>query len=503
MSESETRERLNYAAVDLGSNSFHMVIARLEGESLHLIDRLRDSVRLGSGLDENKNIDDDTWKRAFICLSQFEQRLRGIPRSQIRIVGTNTLRRANNTIQFNNEIQELFNKGMDIISGREEARLIFSAVAHGLPNPETKRLVIDIGGGSTELIAGTGFQPKIMESTNMGCVSFSNQFFRSGKIEEASLKSAILHAELELQPILRAYKDEGWEEVIGCSGTIKATEKALIELGLVDESITRESLKQLCDIMMTSGNFASLKLSSINESRIKVIVGGIAVLYGLMRSLDIDRIKVSQVALREGVIYDMIGKVEHDCIQDKTIVELLTRYRADETQSRRVSSTAGKLFSAVHKSWKLDPELDLNTLTRASQLHEIGLSLAHQQYHKHGAYILNNSDMLGFSRIEQTELGLLVRYHRRKLDVKPFQELGKKKAEKTLRLLALLRIAALFHRDRYTHQMPKIKLAIKKSELRISIPQEWMEAHPLTTVELVEETNHLKPTNIKLVILPL
>ncbi len=500
MASSENGRQQSFAAIDLGSNSFHMVIASVEGQSLHMIDRLRESVRMGSGLDKDKNIKAETWERAIACLSQFEQRLRGIPREQIRIVGTNTLRRANNSSAFNKEVRELLKKDIEIISGREEARLIYSAVAHGLPNPETKRLVIDIGGGSTELIIGTAYRPKIMESTNMGCVSFSNHYFGSGKITESSMSSAILHAELELQPIVKAYKEEQWDEVIGCSGTIKATEKALVESKLCEEHITREGLKKFCELMIEAKRFEALNLSSINASRSKVIVGGIAVLYGVMHSLNIDQIRVSQVALREGVIYDMIGKAEHDNVQDQTIRDLLQRYRADETQSNRVSNTAEKLFSAVKNTWNLDPENDLNALIRASQLHEIGLSLAHQQYHKHGAYILGNSDMLGFSRAEQNELALLVRFHRRKLSVTPFKELGKAKSQSLLRLLALLRIAVLFHRDRYTYQLPRIKLSVKKSELHIEIPQQWMEDHPLTAMELDEEISHLKPTGIKLLI---
>lgn len=500
MPSSESGKQESYAAIDLGSNSFHMVIARLEGQSLRMIDRLREAVRLGSGLDENKNIDEPTLNNAIACLGQFEQRLRGIPRDHIRIVGTNTLRRANNAHALNREVSKLLGKDVEVISGREEARLIYSAVAHGQPNPETKRLVIDIGGGSTELIIGTGYTPKLMESTNMGCVSYSNDFFDGEKINEHAMQSAILHAELELQPIIRAYKEEGWDEVVGCSGTIKATEKALVELKLTDEHITRTALKTFCDMMIDAGSFDALKLKCINSSRAKVIVGGVTVLYGVMRALKIDTLKVSQVALREGVIYDMMGKAEHDNVQDTTIRELLTRYRADETQAGRVSSTSQKLFGAVEKAWGLDSEEDLNILTRASELHEIGLSLSHHQYHKHGHYILENSDMLGFSKTEQNELALLVRFHRRKLNATQFKELGEAKSERLLRLLALLRISILFHRDRYTYQMPKIKLTIKKSELRISIPQEWMEEHPLTTVELVEEKDHLKPTGIKLVI---
>ena len=498
----ENANSQSYAAIDLGSNSFHMVIAQLEGQTLRMVDRLREAVRLGSGLDKHKNIKPDTMELALACLGQFEQRLRGIPRENIRIVGTNTLRRAANAGELTGKARKLLNKDIEIISGREEARLIYSAVAHGQPNPETKRLVIDIGGGSTELIIGTGYQPSVMESVNMGCVSFSNEYFASGEITKSFMQSAILHAELELQPVLRAYKDSGWDEAIGCSGTIKATLKALQEQKLCEDTISRQGLKKLCDIMINAGNFEKLNLSSINANRQKVIVGGIAVLYAVMRALDIEELKVSQVALREGVIYEMIGKSEHEDVQEQTIRQLLMHYRSDEKQYQRIVATAEKLFGAAWKVWKLDPEKDLKMLKQASKLHEIGLSVAHQQYHKHGAYLLQNSDMLGFSRTEQRELALLVRYHRRKLDTRPFEDLGKHRAEPLLKLLALLRIAVLFHRDRYTHQMPKITMSVKKSEMQIAIPQDWMEDHPLTAVELVEEKAHLKEAGTKLKIVP-
>ncbi|MDO6459552.1 exopolyphosphatase [Granulosicoccaceae sp. 1_MG-2023] len=490
----------SYAAIDLGSNSFHMVVARLEGQSLRLIDRIRDSVRLGSGLDGKKNIKPETMERAQACLAQFEQRLRGIPRENIRIVGTNTLRRARNADELNRHAESLIGRNIEIISGREEARLIFSAVAHGQPNHDAQRLVIDIGGGSTELITGAGFRPNLMESTNMGCVSYSDQFFPDGHISDEGMRTAILHAELELQPIIRAYREEPRDEVIGCSGTIKSVEKALVELGLSKEHISRSGLKTLCDRCIKAGSIEKLKLESVSNNRCKVLAGGIAVLYGIMRALKIDEIRVSPVALREGVIYDMIGKAEHEDVQQYTINQLQTRYWVDKTQAERVTRTAGNLFRAVAKAWELDPQHDLNLLTRAAQLHEIGLILAHQQYHKHGEYILKHSDMLGFSRTQQYELALLVRYHRRKVNSDALADLPGKRSSSLTRLLALLRIAVLLHRDRYTHKLPTIRLTVRKSELRIGVPREWMESHPLTTVELVEETGHLKNAGIKLVL---
>jgi len=402
-----------YAAIDLGSNSFHMLVASPDGNSIRLIDSLRMSTRL--------------------------ERLTNIPLKNIRVVGTNTLRRAKKTQRFMSEANRLLGKPIEIISGREEARLIYSAVSHIYPDTSQRLLVVDIGGGSTELASGLGNHPTLLESVNMGCVSYTNRFLSRGETITASgMKAAMVEAQLELQPLTVTYKNHGWDEVIGCSGTIKAASRMLAELSITDGTITRDGLRQLSRLIIASGNVKALNLESISENRTQVIAGGLAVLRATMKTLDIKRMQASQVALREGLIFDMLGKAEHIDLQSQTIANLTSRYSIDIRQAARVETTARKLFKKVGNTWNLNEDSDLDLLTWAAKLHEVGMGVAHTQYHKHGAYILENSDLLGFTQAEQTALALLVRYHRRKIEHETFDDLPEKQAHRLAHILSIL-----------------------------------------------------------------
>jgi len=488
----------SYAAIDLGSNSFHMVIAEPEGNSIRIVDSLRSAVRLGAGLDKRKCIKPETQTLALETLGQFAQRLRGIPSKQMRIVGTNTLRRARNADEFMREAYAILGKRIEIISGREEARLIYSAVAHTLPDSDKQRLVIDIGGGSTELIIGQGYSHSLVESINMGCVSYSTRFLKADKLSSADIKRAVTEAQLELQPISKAYRDTGWDEVIGCSGTIKATARMLAELGITDGAITRDGLNKLTKLISEAGKIEKLNLQSISRDRAVVITGGIAVLRAILKELKIEVMQASQVALREGLIFDMIGKAEHIDIQSQTLANLITRYSIDTQQAERVENTVRDLFQHVAESWGLETEPDLDLLVWAAKLHELGMGVAHTQYHKHGAYILENSDLLGFSLAEQKALALLVRFHRRKIELPAFDGLPKPERKRLLKLLSLLRLAALLHRGRHSHDLDEIKVRIKEGQLTIVIPQAWQEEHPLTSAELAAEAERLLHIDIRL-----
>ncbi len=488
-----------FAAIDLGSNSFHMVVATPDGDSIRIIDKLRVPMRLAAGLDKDKNITSDTHDRAMDTFSQFAQRLRDVPRKNIRIVGTNTLRRARNSNGFMREATHHLGKRIEIISGREEARLIYSAVAHSLPDATRQRLVIDIGGGSTELIIGTGYKPALMESVNVGCVSYASRFFTSKKSLDANIvKVAQLEAELELRPLAKQYRELGWTEVIGCSGTIKATSRMLSELGITDGTVTRDGLRQLMRLIIKLGSVDALKLTQISQHRAIVIVGGLVVLRAVMRTLNIDTIHASQVALREGLIFDMIGKVEHTDIQTETLSNLYERFLIDNQQAERVVNTANNLFHHVSEPWGLDEESDLELLTWAARLHELGMGIAHTQYHKHGAYIIENSDLLGFTLAEKSALALLVRYHRRKIDQDAFKGLPDAERERLLRLLSLLRLAALFHRGRHAETLDEINIKIKEGQITVIAPRDWLEENPLTYAELQAEAERLTHVNIKL-----
>ncbi len=488
-----------YAAIDLGSNSFHMMVAELEGNSIRKIDSLRMPTRLGAGLDENKRLKPDTEKMALDALSQYAERLKDVPKKNIRMVGTNTLRRATNRDDFMREALRILGLPIEIISGREEARLIYSAVSHTFPDADRQRLVMDIGGGSTELVVGKGFEPLLMESVNMGCVSYSANFLSgSDAISAQSMKQATVAAELELQPLKVAYKDCGWDEVIGCSGTIKAAARMLAELGITDGAITYEGLKRLIKEIVKAGNVHNLKLDSVSESRTQVIAGGLAVLRAIMKTLDIEVMQASPVALREGLIFEMSGRNEHIDIQSLTVANLTQRYSIDERQATRVEVTAGKLFHHVAKTWNLDPDIDLPLLNWASKLHELGMGVAHTQYHKHGAYILENSDLLGFTLAEQKALALLVRFHRRKIDNSTFDGLPAEERDRLLRLLGLLRLAALLHRGRNDDTLDEVSVRIKEGQITVVAPQSWLDSHPLTYAELQAEEERLMHVDIRL-----
>ena len=488
----------SFAAIDLGSNSFHMVIAEPEGDSIRIIDSLRVPVRLGSGLDKQKRIKPATEKVALEAIGQFAQRLRGIPSKNVRIVGTNTLRRATNSDRFITESYNVLRKRIETISGREEARLIYSAVAHGLPAPEKQRLVIDIGGGSTELITGQGYAPELMESLNVGCVSFTQQFLSDTDLSHKQFKAAIVHTQLELQPIVKAYRESPWDEVIGCSGTIKAASNALHELGLTDGLITQSALKELTKILSKAGSMATMNLQSISKDRTQVFAGGVAILYAIMKTIKIKELTASQVALREGLIFELIGKTQHVDIQTQTIANLTTRFNVDEQQSKRVTSLALTIFDVVSHEWEFDEDTDRSLLIWAATLHEIGLSVSHSQYHKHGAYLIENSDLLGFTRAEQSALALLIRYHRRKLNIDAFADLPGAEYDKMLKLVSVLRLAVLLHRARYTEKLELVEFKVQELTLILTAPKEWYAAHPLTTADLQDEQKHLGNAGITL-----
>jgi len=494
-----TRSQQTYAAIDLGSNSFHMVLAEPEGTSIRIVDSLRTAVRLGAGLDKKKRLKPATEELALETLAIFAHRLRGVPHKQIRVVGTNTLRRAKNTDEFMRKAYAILGKQIEIIAGREEARLIYSAVAKTTPDIDLQRLVVDIGGGSTELVIGKGLIPSLMESVHLGCVSNNQTFFTDQpKITAPLFKKAITACELELQPISKAYREAGWDEAVGCSGTIKATSRLLAELGITDGSITNSGLKKLRDLIVEKGSISALKVDSISNDRQQVIAGGIAVLSAVFRTLSLKQMRASQIALREGLIFEMIGHAEHVDVQSQTISNLVRRYAIDLQQAARVDDLVLRLFPHVEEPWELEREQDLALLSWAARLHEIGMSVAHTQYHKHGAYIVENSDLLGFSLAEQRALSLLVRFHRRKIDLSAFDDLPREERHRLLKLLSLLRLSALLCRSRHADDYSAIKVRVKNDQLTVIAPQTWLDEHPLTAAELSDEADRLLHIDIRL-----
>jgi exopolyphosphatase/guanosine-5'-triphosphate,3'-diphosphate pyrophosphatase len=487
------------AAIDLGSNSFHMIVARLEESgTLSVIDRLQESVRLGGGLDDKGNISESAQKRAFECLETFSQRIRDLPHSAVRVAGTNTLRVAKNSRSFVKHAENILNHSIEIIAGREEARLIYLGVAHGLATKEGKRLVVDIGGGSTEFIIGHGMTPLRRESIYTGCVSSSRRFFNNGVITKQAMYAAELEAALTLFPQAADFKAGRWEEAIGCSGTIKSIGNIVHQEGWCLEGISYKALLKLRDAVIDVGHVDKLKLSGLSDNRRPVIAGGLSVLLAIFKTLNIEHMLVSDQSMREGLLYDLVGRITHQDVRDATVEAAMSRWGVDVEQATRITATVESLCHAACKQWSIDTEQLAPLLKWASMLHEIGLQVSHNNYHKHGAYILQNADLQGFSRQEQALLAALVLSHRSKLRVDAFKRLMKPFVKPGKQMCVILRIAVLLHRGRTDQQIPDIDLAIKNKKIHLRFPEGWLEEHSMTLADLTKEVDYLNDAGYRL-----
>jgi exopolyphosphatase/guanosine-5'-triphosphate,3'-diphosphate pyrophosphatase len=479
------------AAVDLGSNSFHMIVARFENNQLKIIDKLKEMVRLGAGLQDNKTLDEKTSERAIDCLERFGQRLRALPQGAVRAVGTNTLRQVRDD-SFLERAQAALGHPIEIIAGREEARLVYLGVANGIDTGDKKRLVIDIGGGSTELIIGKRFKIYNRESLHMGCVSFSRRYFEDGIISKATMGKAILGGQMDIRPVKQQFNADHWKIAIGSSGTIRAIRSVIHEMGWSSKGITRDSLKQLRALMIEQGDVDKLEIKGLSSERKPVFTGGVAVLSALFKSLNIEQMQVSDEALREGLLYEMLGHLQDEDVRDKTVKRLSERYGIDKTQGRRIETTAQQIYSQVAESWQLESFEYSELLSWAARLHEVGLTISHSQFQKHSAYILENADMSGFSRQQQRLLAVLVRSHRRKLQRESFESQPQDIRESILRLTIILRVSVLLHRGRSNENKPKLKVTVDDNHLQLNFPEDWMDEHPLTIVEIEQESKYLK-----------
>jgi exopolyphosphatase/guanosine-5'-triphosphate,3'-diphosphate pyrophosphatase len=480
------------AAVDLGSNSFHLQVGRVVGGQIYPLDTLREVVRLGGGLTSEKRIDRATQARALEALQRIGERLRGLPRNAVRAVGTNTLRVAKNAPQFLREARSALGFPIEVIAGREEARLIYLGVAHSMPPSTQNRLVVDIGGGSTEFIIGKGLEPLLTESLYMGCVSYSLAYFPDGKVEKSRLKKAELAARQELAGIGREYRELGWQEAAGSSGTARALETILRENGFAEEGITLEGLERLKTLLIKHERADPDRIAGLRKDRAPVLPGGLAIMLAAFSELGIERMAVSDGALRHGVLYDLLGRVQHRDMREVTVEQFMRRYHVDPAQAERVRALALKIFDSIHPE-KEEHEADRLLLDWAARLAETGLSVAHAQYHKHSAYILSNADMPGFSRMEQQRLARIVLAHRGKLGKMRDESL--EGSEWTL--IFALRIAALVLRNRTDARFPLLRVSGDDAGYAIDLPQAWLEENPLAAGALETETEHWKAVDLR------
>ncbi len=487
------------AAIDLGSNSFHMIVARIANGHLQVLDRLREMVQLASGLDSRNRLSGESQQRALDCLARFGQRLRQIPPEQLRIVGTNTLRQARNSAEFLARAEAMLGHNVEIISGYEEARLIYLGVAHSVAAITGRRLVVDIGGGSTELIIGEQFDPLHLNSLKMGCVSISRACFDDGRITEGRLREAELLVRLQLEPVEEECRERGWQVATGASGTIKAIQEVITREGWSREGITLEALRRLRGALLESGGTAAIATRwQLEPARARVFPGGFMVLYGLCEVLNVTGIEVSDGALREGVIYDLLGRIRDEDVRDRTIATVTGRYGLDTAQAERVNATAWELLAQAQTAWGLEREDLAQWLEWAARLHEVGLLLTHDQHHKHGAYILEHADLPGFSRSDQTLLAALVRRHRRSFPGDAFAHLPREIAPPAERLCVLLRLAVVLHRGRSRQPLPPLSLEVNARRVALRFPSGWLDEHPLTRADLEAEARYLKKAGFRL-----
>lgn len=479
------------AALDLGSNSFHLLITQEIQGRIQVVDKHKEMVRLAEGLTDKGQLSKEVSERALQCLQRLAQRLRSIDPNNLRIVGTNTLRQLESSSSFLAEAERILGRPIEIISGREEARLIYLGVCHGMGDNRTQELVIDIGGGSTELIIGQNFTPTALESLHMGCVSMTRKHFQPGADLTEAFQRAVNDALIELEPVTQTYLERGWEHVIGASGTINSVASVQTALGLGTQ-ITADTLKHIQQTILEQQGTRSLP--GLSEERSDVFAAGLSILTALFQAFHIQTMEAAQSALREGVIYDLLGRQRHADIRDQTVKSLSQRFTVDQQQAKRVRQTALDFLDQVTDIRDKSAASQRQLLGWAADLHEIGMDISHSAYHKHSSYLLSHMDMPGFSRSEQAQLARLVGMHRRKIaDTSP---------DWVTKLGVLLRLSAVIHRHRSVADMPIMSVAISPSEslsvVRLSIDPAYLQEHPLTQLDLENEIQMLKGINITL-----
>lgn len=471
------------AAVDLGSNSFRLQVGRVVDDQIYPLDGLKESVRLAAGLNGNKLLDQASQLRALEALRKFGERLRGFERGAVRAVATNTLRVAKNGAQFLIQAEAALGFPIEVIAGREEARLIYVGVAHTLPDPERQQLIVDIGGGSTEFIIGSSFEPIELESLYMGCVSYSLRYFPNGQIDKRGLKEAELAARTELQTIVHRYRETGWVDAVGSSGTAKSLVDLLEFNGWAQGDLTAEGLDLLRGQLLRAGHVNRLQLAGVRSDRLPVLPGGFAIMSAIFKEFGLERMSFSEGALRLGVLYDLLGRYHHHDLRHASVLSFMRRYQIDERQAQRVVDTARGLFAQLRPEAVQSDDPETRVLTWAAQLHEVGISVAHSSYHKHSAYILGNADMPGFSRMDQGRLARIVLAHRGKLE--RVQALGP--ASPDWPLIVCLRLAVLLNRARDDSPIAALRLREDAEGYTLETAADWLESSPLTASALQDE----------------
>ena len=474
-----------YAAIDLGSNSFHMLVVRHIDGSVQTMAKIKRKVRLAAGLDENNELSTEAMQRGWDCLSLFAERLQDIPKENIRIVGTATLRTATNVDIFLEKANQILGYDINVISGEEEAATIYKGVAH-TSGGSGRRLVVDIGGASTEMIIGEGFSAKALTSLKMGCVTWLERHFKDRQLTATNFDNAIEAAKSTLAPILESYTDMGWDVCVGASGTVQALQEIMLAQGM-DEVITHTKLKRLQKQAMITERLEELEIEGLTLERALVFPSGLSILIAIFELLEIGSMTLAGGALREGLAYEMVDELRQDDIRSRTIKSVQSRYQMAVSYGDQVAAAAQTLLEqAGGEAWVSEPQAGV-LLQTAAKLHEIGLTIDFKKGGEHSAYLLQNLDLPGFTRAQKHYLGELTRRYREQLTSLPEQHAVSGTSSK--RILRILRLAILLTHRRKPELEPEFTRTADDNNLTLTLSKQWLADNPLTAAELEIESN--------------
>lgn len=476
----------NYAIIDLGSNSFHMMIVQVIAGSVQVIGRVKRKVRLASGLDKENLLSEEAMQRGWECLNLFAERLQDIPSKNLRIAGTATLRLATNVDKFIIKAEKILGNKINIISGLEEANTIYQGVAY-TSSSKNRRLVVDIGGASTELVAGEANEPKISNSLNVGCVTYLENYFPDGQLSESNFMNAIAAAELEISKIRDLYKDFDWHEEVGASGTVQAIQEIMMHQGY-DEVINLTRLISIMQQAITYGSIDRLNIPGLAQERKLVFPSGVAILIAIFRQLNLTGMTLAGGALREGLLYSMLPELTEQNVRERTLMSVMTRYHVDIDHANRVAELCSNLARQVDDEWNLDQFEAVGILRSAALVHEVGLQVAYKDQQLHASYILTNTNLPGFTSAQKKLLVALIGSHKDHIDQ---VELSKQSSTSVLlacRLVRILRLAVILSMRRADEVLPEVKVEVSAEALSLTLPDGWTEENPLTQAELSQES---------------
>lgn len=482
--KTDTGDQL-YAAVDLGSNSFHLVIVRVVSGSVQVIGKVKQRVSLAAGLDDDMILDQMSMERGWKCLEIFAERLQDIPLSNIKVVGTATLRLAKNAQAFITKAEQILKHKLEVISGEEEARQIFLGVAYTSAN-QGNSLVIDIGGASTEVIIGNDMLPINLVSLDMGCVTFMDRYFLNGELSEQNFQNANSEAKQKLLPVIDDFVCFDWQQCLGASGTPQAIVEILVEQGISD-AIRLDYLHNLRQQCIDCGHIDDLKIEGLSEARRSIFPSGLCILIALFEQLKIEDMQISGGALREGLIYGMLENNEKNDRRVQSIDDAITRFHIDKAQGLRVTDVAICLYKQLCEQSNICNFDALAVIEAAATLHEIGLHIEYKQHHLHGAYILNHSPLIGFTPLQRKSIRDLVKTHRQEIDTTLFEHYHPDLRPLLHALCRILRLASLLSIRRKDELLPEMTLRVDELNWQLEFPKGWLRSHPLLDVELANE----------------